>query len=92
MRLYRKRASEFEWLDNYPISSVRVRYRIIARHYTELADREEQSDKARISERLERVRLQAQGTREADKVVSGKRRSVLRGSRRMKPLCFQPMY
>jgi hypothetical protein len=28
MRLYRKRASEFEWLaDNYPISSVRLRYR-----------------------------------------------------------------
>ena len=89
MRLYRKRASEFEWLaDNHPISSVRLRYRIGARHYTELADREEQSDKARISERLERVRLQAQGTREADKVVSGKRRSVLRGSRRMKPLVF----
>jgi len=42
MRLYRKRASEFEWLaDNYSISSVRLRYRIIARHYTELANREE---------------------------------------------------
>jgi hypothetical protein len=39
MQLYRERASEFEWLaDNYPISSVRLRYRIIARHYTELAD------------------------------------------------------
>jgi len=58
MRLYRKRASKFEWLaDNYPISSVRLRYRIIVSHYTELADCEEQSDKARISERLERVRL-----------------------------------
>jgi hypothetical protein len=86
MRLYRKRASEFEWLaDN---SSVRLRYYIIARHYTELADRQEQSDKARISERLERVRLQVQGTREADKVVSGKRRSVLRGSHQMNPLVF----
>jgi hypothetical protein len=27
---------------------VRLRYRIVARHYRELADREEQSDKARI--------------------------------------------
>jgi hypothetical protein len=59
MRLYRKRASEFAWLaDNEPISSVRLRYRIIGRHYTELADCEEQSDKARIAERLERLRLE----------------------------------
>jgi hypothetical protein len=36
MQFYRERASEFEWLtDNYPISSVRLRYRIIARHYTD---------------------------------------------------------
>jgi hypothetical protein len=34
------------------------RHRIIARHYRELADREEQADKARMAERIERVRLQ----------------------------------
>jgi hypothetical protein len=40
IRLYRKRASEFDWLaDNEPIPSVRIRYRGIARHYAELADR-----------------------------------------------------
>jgi len=59
IRLYRKRASEFDWLaDNEPIPSVRIRYRGIARHYAELADREEQSDKARMAERLERLRLE----------------------------------
>jgi hypothetical protein len=57
MRLYRERASEFEWLaDNEPISNVRRRYRIIARHYSELAYREEQSDKAKMAERLERLK------------------------------------
>jgi hypothetical protein len=57
IRLYRQRASEFEWLaDNEPISSVRLRYRIIARHYSELADREEQSDKAKMAERLTRLK------------------------------------
>jgi hypothetical protein len=61
IRLYRERASEFEWLaDNEPISNVRLRYRVIARHYSELAYRDEQADKARIAERIERVRLQRQ--------------------------------
>jgi hypothetical protein len=47
MRLYRKRAAEFQWLaDNALVPSVQRRYRTIARHYNELADREEQSDKA----------------------------------------------
>jgi hypothetical protein len=47
MRLYRKRAAEFQWLaDNATIATVRRRYRSIARHYSELADREEQSDRA----------------------------------------------
>jgi ABC-type uncharacterized transport system ATPase subunit len=72
MRLYRKRASEFEWLaDTYPISSVRLRYRIISRHYTELADREEQSDKARISERLERVRLKRKEAAQRTRLSAG---------------------
>ena len=61
IRLFRKRASEFEWLaDNALVDSVRRRYRTIARHYTELADREEESDKARMAERLEQLRLQRQ--------------------------------
>jgi hypothetical protein len=61
IRLYRERASEFEWLaDNEPISNVRLRYRVVARHYRELAERDEQADKARIAERIERVRLQRQ--------------------------------
>jgi hypothetical protein len=57
IRLYRQRASEFEWLaDNEPISNVRLRYRIIARHYSELADREEQSDKAKMAGRLAQLK------------------------------------
>jgi hypothetical protein len=58
MRLYRTRASEFELLaETEPLSEVRLRYRIIARHYRELADREEQSDQARMAEHLELLRL-----------------------------------
>jgi hypothetical protein len=34
-----------------------VRYRIVARHYRELANREEQSDKARVAEHLELLKL-----------------------------------
>jgi hypothetical protein len=57
IRLYRQRASEFEWLaDNEPMSNVRLRYRIIARHYSELADREEQSDKAKMAGRLAQLK------------------------------------
>jgi hypothetical protein len=57
IRLYRERASEFEWLaDNELISNVRLRYRIIARHYSELADREEQSDKAKMAKRLAQLK------------------------------------
>jgi hypothetical protein len=61
MRLYRERASEFELLaetENSP--DVRLRYRIVARHYRELAEREEKADKARMAERLERLRVQRQ--------------------------------
>jgi len=58
MRLYLKRASEFELLaETESLHGARLRYRIVARHYSELADREEQSDKARMAEHLELLRL-----------------------------------
>jgi hypothetical protein len=57
IRLYRKQAAEFQWLaDNSSIASVQRRYRAIARHYSELADREERADKARMAERLGQLR------------------------------------
>jgi hypothetical protein len=63
MRRYRVRASEFELLaENEPISEVRLRYRVVARHYRELADRDERNDQARMAERLEMLKL---GRREA---------------------------
>jgi hypothetical protein len=59
MRLYRKKAAEFQWLaDSAPVPSVQRRYRVIARHYSDLADREEQADKSRMAERLKRLKLQ----------------------------------
>jgi hypothetical protein len=59
MRLYRKKAAEFHWLaDNAALPSVQRRYRAIARHYSELADREEQADKAKMAERLKQLKLQ----------------------------------
>ena len=58
MRLYRTRASEFELLaETEPLPEARLRYRIIARHYKELADREEQSDRARMAEHLKMLKL-----------------------------------
>jgi hypothetical protein len=61
MRLYRKRASDFELLaDTEPLSGARLRYRIIARHYKDLADREEQADQARLAERIKRLKLKRQ--------------------------------
>jgi hypothetical protein len=58
MRPYRERASEFELLaETERLSEVRLRYRFIARHYRELADREERSDKDRLAEHLELLRL-----------------------------------
>jgi hypothetical protein len=69
IRLFRERASEFEWLaDNATLSSVQRRYRTIARHYKQLAERDEQSDKARMAARIERLRLQRQ---EAEKQSTG---------------------
>jgi hypothetical protein len=58
MRLYRNRASEFELLaEAEPLHGARLRYRIIAQHYRALADRDERSDKARMAETLELLRL-----------------------------------
>jgi hypothetical protein len=58
IRLYRERAAEFQWLaDDAVIATVQRRYRTIARHYDQLADREEQCDKARMTERLKKMRL-----------------------------------
>ena len=58
MRLYRNRAFEFELLaEAEPLPEARLRYRIVARHYTELADREERADKARAAQTLEQLRL-----------------------------------
>jgi len=42
---------------NEPLSEARLRYRIIARHYRQLADRDERSDKAKVAERLELLKL-----------------------------------
>ena len=43
--------------DNASIASVQRRYRAVARHYSELADREVRADKARTAERLRQLRL-----------------------------------
>lgn len=46
------------------------RYRVIARHYSELADREEQADKTRMARRLEQLRLKRQeAAAQADSVA-----------------------
>ena len=61
MRLYRERAAEFELLaDAEDSPNVRLRYRIIARHYRELVDREEQADKRRMADRIEQLRRRRQ--------------------------------
>jgi hypothetical protein len=53
MRLYRDCASRYELLaERELLPEVRVRYRVVARHYRDLADREEQADKARIAKHL----------------------------------------
>jgi hypothetical protein len=58
MRRYRNRASEFELLaEAEPLLEARLRYRMIAQHYRELADREERSDKGRMAQTLELLRL-----------------------------------
>ena len=61
MRLYRKQAAEFQSLaDNALVPIVQRRYRTIARHYSELAEREEQADKRRVAARLEQIRRERQ--------------------------------
>jgi hypothetical protein len=58
MRLYRDRASEFELFAESEVSpTVRRRYRIVAQHYRELAEREEQADKAKLAERIRTAKL-----------------------------------
>jgi hypothetical protein len=53
MRVYRNRAMEFEQLaDTTLVPTAQRRCRAIARHYRELADREERADKARMAEHL----------------------------------------
>ena len=70
IRLYRKQAAEFQWLaDNASVPSVQRRYRSIARHYSDLADREEQADKRRVAARLEQIRRERQ---EASAPVPGR--------------------
>jgi hypothetical protein len=60
MRLYRNRASEFELLaEAEPLPEARLRYRIVAQHYRELADREERADKARALDQLRLKRREA---------------------------------
>jgi hypothetical protein len=59
IRLFRERASEFAWLaDNATLPSVQRRYRTIARHYKQLADRDERSDRADMARRLEGLKQQ----------------------------------
>ncbi|HTE78318.1 MAG TPA: hypothetical protein VK653_16490 [Xanthobacteraceae bacterium] len=61
IRLYKKHATEFQRLaDTSSSSNVRHRYRLIADHYARMADAEVQSDKARVAERLERLKLERQ--------------------------------
>jgi hypothetical protein len=72
MRLYRKRAADFQWLaDNALVPSVQRRYRTIARHYSELADREEQSDKTRMVERLQRLRHKREEAAKRTSLLAG---------------------
>jgi hypothetical protein len=63
MGLYRKKAAEFQCLAEIAsVPSTQRRFRTIARHYSELADREERADKARMVEHLEQLRLKRQQT------------------------------
>jgi hypothetical protein len=58
IRRYRTCASEFELLaETEMLPEARLRYRIIAHHYRELADRDERSDKARMAEHLKLLTL-----------------------------------
>jgi hypothetical protein len=57
MRLYRKRAEEFEQLAWATQDlAVRRRYHLVAERYRELAEFENRSDKVRVAERLKAMR------------------------------------
>jgi hypothetical protein len=65
MRLYRNRAAKFERLADACLDAdVRDRYRLIAHHYTVLANMVERSDKARVTQRLEALRAMRQAVRQ----------------------------
>jgi len=78
MRLYRERASEFELLADAEVSpNVQTRYRIVARHYRELADREEQADKARMAKLIERGIQRQQAASKANLPATSNTQSFL---------------
>jgi hypothetical protein len=57
IRLYRKRAEEFEELAWATQDlAVRRRYHLVAKRYRDLAEFENQSDKVRVLQRLEAMR------------------------------------
>jgi len=57
MRLYRKRAAHFERIaDGCSFAQDQYRYRLVADHYTALADTVQRIDKARVTQRLESLR------------------------------------
>jgi hypothetical protein len=57
IRLYRKRAEHFERLaDRCAVAEEQQRYRLVANHYNALANTVQRTDKARVNQRLERLR------------------------------------
>jgi len=57
IRLYRKRAEHFERIaDGCSVAQEQYRYRVVAHHYTALADTVQRIDKARVTQRLESLR------------------------------------
>ena len=76
MRLYRKRALEFEELAEASLlTEVRYRYRVIAQHYAELAKTVERSDRARIAPRLDALRARREKNERGSMRVGPKSRS-----------------
>jgi hypothetical protein len=73
MRLYRKRAEHFERLANdCLVAEERYRYLRVAHHYTVLTDTVQQTDKARVTQRLESLRTRAKKLVGVDKRCAGK--------------------
>ena len=78
MRLYRKRAAEYEQLSDSALApDVQRRYRTIARHFRDLADREERSDQAQFEKRLELLRSAHRDTRQLAIRQSAARAGIL---------------